>query len=63
MDWRKRYERLSDEYSTAMQKNSVLRKNLREFENNYVKTEKYPLMSCFCTILCRMLRWVNERNR
>lgn len=45
--WRKRYERLSDEYSTAMQKNSILRKNLREFENNYAKTEKISAYELF----------------
>lgn len=45
--WRKRYERLSDEYSNVMQKNSVLRKNLREFENNYAKTEKISAYELF----------------
>lgn len=57
--WRKRYEHLSEEYSTVMQNNSILKRNLREIEKITLKQKKYPLMSYFCTILCRMLRWVN----
>lgn len=38
--WRKRYNRLSDEYFNAMQKNSILKDNLRDFEKNYIKTEE-----------------------
>lgn len=45
--WRKRYEHLSDEYSTIMQNNSILKRNLREIEKNYVKTEKISAYGLF----------------
>lgn len=45
--WRKRYERLSDEYSTIMQNNSILKRNLREIEKNYVETEKISAYELF----------------
>lgn len=45
--WRKRYEHLSDEYSTIMQNNSILKRNLREIEKDYVKTEKISAYELF----------------